>query len=85
MQSYYPKYWDTSYILPTVIEPTLVKLLATIDLESVEALLESHLGPNYTLIILKSGEKITVAEPINEVRGKLVRIDQQIQCGEVLQ
>jgi len=76
----YNRFLDTRYILHDVG----ARLLATIDLRAVEAVLESHLGPDYTLIILSCGEKLTVHEPISIVKRKLVNIHLEAQCGEVV-
>lgn len=61
-----------------------MKLLATIDLESIEAILESHMGPDFTIIVLKCGERLTVHESFNDVKRRLVHMSLECQLGEVM-
>jgi hypothetical protein len=44
-----------------------------IDLDHVEAVTQSHMGEEYTVLFMSSGEKITVKKNINEVRAAFVR------------
>lgn len=73
--------WSVSCIVET---PTQTLGTASIDLENIENVFESHLGPEYTVVILKGGERVTVKEELVHVRRRLVHQDKEPQIGEVV-
>lgn len=52
---------------------SLSNLSVCVDLERVEAIAQSHLGDEYTLLYMASGERITINKPYNEVKAEFVR------------
>jgi len=44
-----------------------------VDLEHVEAVSKSHLGDDYSLLHMGSGERITIKKSYNEVKAEFVR------------
>ena len=51
------------------------KMPVIVDSNSIDKMCESHLGTNYTLIILKNHERITLNIPLRECRARFYRAE----------
>lgn len=58
--------------------------LSAVDIETIESLSVSHLGEEYTELLLRGGERVTINERFADVKRRLVNKNQEHQVGEVV-
>jgi len=58
-----------TYCHDVAYKPSIV-----LDVHNIDRMVTSHLGEDYTLIITKNSERITVHMPIQECRARFFRV-----------